>query len=490
MSERRGRTVTSSMLYKLLENGGAQCCSFLVNILLARLLTPSDYGVLAMMTLLTAVSQVFVQSGLNTALIQKKDADEKDLSSAFYTSLAVAAALYALLFGVAPWVAAFFQTPELTDALRVLALLLPIGALTSVQQAVVARRMAFRSLMLASLGAVALSGVVGVSMAYAGLGYWALVGQQLVNQLALGLILLITVDWRPKRMFSLASVRALLAFGWKLFASSLLDTVYQYLRGLAVGKKYGAEALGYYNRGRQFPELLMNAINGAIQSVMLPALSREQDDRARMKAMMRRSVMVGSYLVFPLMTGLALVAEPLVSLLLTDRWLPCVPYLQVFCLDYAFYPIHTANLQAINAQGRSDVFLRLELIKKAYGMVILLVTVFCFDSVLAIAVGGAVSTLISSFVNAAPNKKLLGYSYLEQIHDLLPSLLASLAMGAAVWAVGFMPLVPFVKLLCQAACGVLVYYALSRLFRLESYDDLMRALRGLRRGRGEEPSHE
>ncbi|MBQ7868349.1 MAG: lipopolysaccharide biosynthesis protein [Clostridia bacterium] len=481
MAEQRGRKAASSFVFKLVESVGMQLVSFIVNILLARLLTPGDYGVLGMLTVFIAISQVFVQSGLNTALIQKKEVDDVDISSVFYVSLGIAAALYVLLFACAPLIAAYFSMPELKPALRVLALVLLPGALVSVQSAVIARQMAFRRQMLCSLSATALSGTVGVTMALCGAGYWALVAQQLTNQFSLAVLLLIAVKWRPVLQFSWQKVRGHIRFGWKLLVSSLLDTGYVNLRSAVIGKRYNEEALGFYTRGRQFPELLMNAVNGSIQSVMLPVLAEKQDDRERMKQMMRRSVMVSSFLVLPMMAGLAAVAKPLISLLLTDKWLPCVPFLQILAIDYAFYPIHTANLQAINAMGRSDVFLKLELIKKSYGIAVLAITVFLFDSVYAIAWGAVVSTLLSALVNASPNRKLLGYGYLEQMKDVLPSIALSVVMFLLVSLIGQLALPSAVLLILQLAAGVTIYTGLALLFHLESARYLLDMLKKFRK---------
>ena len=273
MREQRGKQAAASFLFKLAESVGTQGISFVVSVVLARLLDPSDYGVLTMLTVFIAVSQVFVQSGLNTALIQKKDVDETDLSSVFYVSLGIAVVLYGLLFLLAPAIGAFFAMEALAPVLRVLALILLPGALISVQNAVIAREMAFRRLMTASLICTTLSGVVGIAMAAAGTGYWALVAQQLTSQLSLALVLLWLVKWRPRALFSWARVRGLIRFGWKLLASSLLETGYNNLRTAVIGKKYAQETLGFYNRGKQFPELVMNAVNGSIQSVMLPVLA-------------------------------------------------------------------------------------------------------------------------------------------------------------------------------------------------------------------------
>ncbi len=485
MSESRSQRTASSFLFKLMESVGNQGIAFIVSLLLARLLDPSDYGVLSMLMVFIAIAQVFVQSGLNTALIQKKEVDETDLSSVFYVSFGVAAALYALLFALAPWLSVFFRMPALKGTLRVMALILLPGSLVSVQNAVVARQMAFRKLMIASLCATVLSGTVGVAMALGGAGYWALVGQQLTNQFAQAILLLALVKWRPQKKFSFERVKGFIRFGWKLLVSSLLETGFINLRSAVIGRRFSDAALGFYTRGKQFPELLMNAINGSIQSVMLPVLSEQQDAPDRMKQLMRKSVMLSSFLVTPMMAGLAAVAEPLIRLLLTDKWLPCVPFLQLCCIDFAFYPIHTANLQAINAKGRSDVFLKLELIKKSYGLIILLITVLCFDSVIAIAWGAVVSTLVSAVVNAHPNKQLLNYGYLEQMHDILPSILLSLVMFAVVYAMNALPLPTALLLAVQVIVGVIVYGGLALLLKLESAQYLLQFVkRSMQKCRG------
>lgn len=484
MNDSRSQKTLSSFFFKVIESVGNQGIAFIVSLYLARLLDPADYGVLSMLMVFIAVAQVFVQSGLNTALIQKKDVDETDLSSVFYVSFGVAAAFYALLFALSPWLADFFRMPALKDALRVMALILLPGSLVSVQTAVVSRQMAFRKLMIASLCATVLSGTVGLVMAKGGAGYWALVAQQMTNQCALAILLLILIKWRPRCVFSFARVKSHLRFGWKLLVSGLLDTGFTNLRSAVIGKKFSDEALAFYTRGKQFPELVMNAINGSISSVMLPVLSEQQDETERMKQTMRRSVMLSSFIVIPLMAGLAAVAEPMISLLLTDKWLPCVPFLQLCCIDFALYPIHTSNLSAINAKGRSDIFLKLEIIKKACGMVILLVSVLCFDSVMAIAWGGVISSLVSAAINAHPNKELINYGYLEQMRDIMPMILLSLVMFGVVYAMNALALPVAALLGLQVVAGAAVYGGLAVLFRLESVQVLRQVLERLMRGRG------
>lgn len=458
--------------------------AFVVQIILARLLDPTDYGLLTMLTIFISVSQVFVQSGLNTALIQRKDITEKDYSSIFYISLFIAVALYIILFFSAPFIALFYAMPKLKSILRVLALVLIPGAFNSIQNAKVAREMRFKELMYCTIGSVIISGTIGIVMAYMGLGVWALVGQQLSSRVAICILLLTIVKWRPKKVLEFDRVKILFSFGWKLMVSALIDTIFRELQSLVIGKKYNAGMLGYYNRGKQFPDIIINNINGAIQSVMLPALSKHNGDNEKIKSMMRRSIVTSSFLIFPICMGMAVVAQPMVHLLLTDKWLPCVPYLQAYCFVYAFWPIHTANLQALNAQGRSDMFLILEVIKKAYGIGILIVTVLCFKTPLAIVLGQCCSTLLSCFVNASPNKKLLNYGYKEQIHDILPSFGVTAIMGALVYSITFLHLNAAITLALQLVTGVIVYPLLAKLFKLECFDYILNMVKKfLKRGK-------
>jgi len=469
--------VLSAILWKLLERSGSQGIQFIVQIILARLLLPEEYGIIAIVMVFVLLANVFVQNGFNTALIQKKDVDMVDFSSVFYVSLLVSGVLYGTLFVTAPFISGFYEQPLLVPVLRVVSLTLFIGALNSVQNAFVARNMLFKKLFFSSLGAVMVSGGVGIAMAYGGFGVWALVAQQLTNQLVIALILWFTVKWRPQLLFSLLRVKVLFAFANKLIASALIDSFYRDLSALIIGKMYAPSMLGFYNRGQQFPELVVANINGSIQSVMLPALSAHQDDKKRVKEMMRRAIVSSSFLVFPMMMGMAVVAKPLVLVLLTDKWLPAVPFLQMACLTFALMPIHTANLQAINAMGRSDIFLRLEVIKKIYGLMILGISLPF--GVYAIALGQGINSVVSSFVNAHPNKKLLNYSYKEQLMDVMPAMLISGLMGGMVYLLGFLEVASWQMLFLQMVVGVVIYIGLAKVFKVESFQYLVSTFKQL-----------
>ena len=358
------KSIISAFTWKLLERGGVQGIQFILAIILARLLSPKEYGIISLITIFIALATVFVQSGLNTSLIQKDDADELDFSSVFYLSLAIAAVLYMTLYFSAPAISRFYNNPILVPIVRILSFTLFFGAVNSVQMAVVSRTMMFKRYFFSSLGGVIGSGTVGVLLAYKGFGVWALVAQQLSSNFLTTAILWFTVKWRPILAFSFTRMKKLFSYGWKLLISGLLDTFFKNIYGLVIGKLYDAKSLGYFNRGQQFPVVIASNLDGSIQSVMLPALSSRQNDVDSVKRLMRRAMRTSSYILMPLMVGLAAVAKPMVSVLLTDKWLPCVPFLQLACISYALYPIHTANLTAINAIGRSDIFLKLEIIKK------------------------------------------------------------------------------------------------------------------------------
>ena len=472
-------SIGNNLLWKLLERFGVQGAQFILQIVLARILSPEHYGVLSLMIIFTTLANVFVQSGLNTALIQNKDVKEEDYSSVFWVSLGMAFILYIILFFATPLIARFYQMPEIVAPFRVLALMLIPGAFNSVQVAKISREMKFKLIFQSNIIAIVVSGIAGIAVALMGGGLWALVVQTMLNVFMVCIVMLFTVEWKPKFIFQLHIVKILFSYGWKLLVSSLLDTLYQDLRSLIVGKKYNEKTLGYYNRGKQFPQFIISSINGAVQSVLLPTMSSKQDDKAQVKKLMRNSIMLSSYIIFPMMAGLAGIASPLIGLLLKDKWLPCVPYLQLYCFSFAFWPVHTCNLQAINAMGRSDLFLKLELIKKGYGVVVLIAAVLLFDSPIAIAATGLISTLLSTFVNAYPNKKLIGYSYSEQLLDILPSMLASIAMCAIVLFVGTLGFNLIVTLIMQILSGVVSYLIISVIFKMKSYNLIVTLLKSV-----------
>lgn len=469
------KKVFSNLIWRFMERGGSQAVSFVVSIVLARLLEPELYGSIALVLVITSILQVFVDSGMATALIQKKDTDDLDFSSVFYFNLAFCLLLYAGLFLAAPLIGRFYGDSSLVPVIRVLGITIVVSGVKNVQQAYVAKTMQFRRFFFATLGGTLFSAAVGIAMAYMGYGIWALVMQQLLNTAVNTAILWLTVGWKPQRCFSLQRLKVLVTYGWKILVSALLDTVYLKLYQVVVGLKYTSSDLAFYNKGDQYPNLLVENINSSIDSVLLPVLSAEQEQREHVREMTRRAVKTSTYIMFPMMAGLAICAEPFVRLLLTEKWLPCVPYMQIFCVMYAFYPLHTANLNAIKAMGRSDIFLKLEIIKKLISTVLLVAAVSF--GVYAIALSQLLSCLIAMAVNAWPNRKLLGYSLLSQLKDILPPAALALVMGVCVWCVGLLGLSDLPMLALQILLGVLVYAALSALLKVDSFMYLLGFLR-------------
>ena len=479
----RGK-VTSGLFWTYAERILAQGVTAVVSIVLARLLAPDDYGIISIVSIFISICEVFVTSGFGNALVQKKEADDLDFSSIFYFSLGIAAVLYAGLFLSAPLIANFYGNGLLGPVIRVLGVRLLLSSVNSVQRAYVSKRMAFRKFFRATIFGTVVSAAAGIAMACLGFGVWALVAQYLTNSLIDTVVLFFSIEWRPKRMFSLERMKGLVSYGWKMLASSLLEAVYNNLRSLIIGKKYSEADLAFYDKGKHFPELIVLNINSSISSVIFPAIANVQDDRERVRQLTRRSIRVGVYLMCPLLLGLATVAEPVVRLLLTDKWLPAVPFLRIACFNCLLYPIHTANLQPVIALGRSDIYLRLEIVKKAVGLSVLAASVIFFDSVLAIAAGTLVFSLMALVINAWYNRALFGYGLLQELRDIFPTLALGAAMSGAVYLAGLLPLPLLPLLIVQILVGAAFYLGLSWLTRMESYRYIIDIAKGyLRRKR-------
>lgn len=360
------RGAIKSLFWKITERGSRAFVELAVQIVMARLLAPELFGALAIMLVFVNVGNIFVQSGLNTALVQSPKMDDSDCSTVYWISLTVSAALYLSVFFAAPSIASFYQMDAIIWPLRALALILIINAYNAVQIAIVQRELKFRIVFNAAIASSVLSGSIGVISAVFGAELWALVLQQLSYQTCNCFFMAAQVDWRPRLVFNSKRARELFSFGWKLLVSGVLDQGYQSLSDLIIGKQFSASSLGLVSQGKKYPQALGSMLDGAIQPVMLSAVSRVQDDVAYVKRLVRRALKTSTFFIVPSMTLFAVAAEPIVGILLGAKWLPCVPFLQMYCFVYALLPIHTTNLQALNGMGRSDLFLKLELIKKGY----------------------------------------------------------------------------------------------------------------------------
>jgi O-antigen/teichoic acid export membrane protein len=472
---------TINLFWRFAERCGAQSVSLVVSIILARLLAPEDYGSIALITVITTILNVFVDSGLGSALIQKKDADDLDFSTVFYFNICFCLVLYVIVCFFAPFISKFYGDTNLTPVLRVLSLTIVISGLKNVQQAYVSKNLMFKKFFFSTLGGTIIAAIVGITMAFCGFGIWALVAQQLVNTSIDTIILWFMVKWRPKKMFSLERLKILYSFGWKLLLSSLINTVYDNIRQLLIGKIYSSADLAYYNRGKQFPNMIGTNINCSIDSVLFPVMSNEGNTPEKMKSMTRRSINISSYVMWPLMLGLASIATPLVSLLLTDKWLMSVPYLQVFCIVYGFQPIHTANLNAIKALGRSDLYLKMEIIKKIIGLIILACAIPF--GVYAVACSLLVSAIFTTFINSYPNKKLMSYGYFEQMKDIIPYALLSIIMAACIYPISLLPIPNIITIILKIIAGISVYFTLSVIFGMESFQYIFEIIKNYKKSK-------
>lgn len=476
------RTI-GSLFWKLFEQGGAAAITLIVQIVMARILAPDEFGMLAIMLVFVNIGNVVVQSGLNTAVIQAPDITERDYSTVFWMCFVVSLVLYAFVFFLAPVVAAFYAMPAIVAPLRVLVLVLIVNSYNSIQEAIVARQLEFFKTFRSTVTAAVVSGSIGIGVALAGGGIWALVVQQLLYQLCKCIVLAAQVPWKPHLVFERARAVRLFRFGWKLLASGLLDQMYQSLSDLIIGKLFNSTQLGYVSQGKKYPQALGTVLDGAVQPVMLSAVAHVQDDRARVRRLVRRALKTSTFFIMPAMTLFAVAAEPLVTLLLGEKWVACVPYLQVYCFVYGLLPIHSTNLQAFNGVGRSDLFLKLEVVKKIIGLVILCFAAFVLHDLTAIVFGYAVSGVICTFVNASPSKRVLGYAYSEQLRDIAPAFALSIVCGLAVYPISWLGLheIPTIALMCVAM--MVLYLVLAKLLRVEELTYLLNTLKGMRGGR-------
>ncbi len=487
ISEKNKNTIAKSLFWKGMENGGDQVITFLVSIVLARLLGPEKYGTLSVMLVFISISNVVIQSGFQTALIQKREVAEEDLSSVFFMGLFISALLYFLIWLIAPASADFFGDAEIAPMLRLLSVILFFGAVTSVETAIVARRMDFKAQCIATLAADMVSGAIGIVLAFRGYGTWALIWQQILKNLTLMVLLIILIGWRPEFCFDWGRLGELFSYGWKVLLSGLIDTIYNNVYTPVISKLYSPVMVGYYNRGNQFPQIIANSVGQTMQSVMLPAYSGLQDKKDELKALLRRTIKLSCFLMFPMMAGLAAVSEDLLGALLGEAWLPAASLLSLCCLSYMVWPMHVSNIQAINAQGRSDIYLKLEVIKKLLGIMVLILSAPL--GITAMIGLKGVSDIICTFINGGPNARLLSYGPLKQWRDVLPELMLSIVMGLLVYLFGgFLrerevlfglsgELKTIVSLALQVLLGAGIYMAGALMLRFESLSFLMEKLR-------------
>lgn len=474
----------SSLIWKFCERFSAQFVSLVVSIILARMLMPEDYGIVALVTIFITIANVLVTNGMGTALIQNNDADDNDFSTMFWASFGLSIVLYMIVFFSAPIIAKIYDNNLITIVLRIMGLRIPLSAMNSIQQAYVSKKLIFRKFFVSTMFGTIASAIVGIALAFKGYGVWALVWQYLVNCFISTIVLFFTLKWRPKFVFDYLRFKVLFSYAWKIMAAGLIGTIFNEIKGLIVGTKYDSESLAYYNKGDQIPALIVNNVNSSIESVAFPVMSKIQGDKIRVKSVCNKMIKMSNCILMPMLFGLAAVAEPLVIILLTEKWLLVVPFIQILCLGKIFSITDTINTQAIKAIGKSDTLLKLEFIKKP--VYLTLIVIGAFISPLGIAIFGAVYSIIGLFINLYPNVKYLGYKYSEQVLLIFPQLAASAIMCASVlFFNSILRFNVFVNLFIEVLLGVVIYFIATLILDKKIILDII-SLIGKKRGNSNE----
>ncbi|WP_020223819.1 lipopolysaccharide biosynthesis protein [Holdemania massiliensis] len=465
----KGQKIVSGVGWSFAERLVSQIVTFIVSIVLARLLAPEDYGILALVNVFVSIADALVIGGFGIALIQKKDADEQDFNSVFWLSISISVALYLILFFCAPYITSFYNEPSLTLITRILGIRLIFSAFNSIQHAYIQKVMQFRRLFFTSTSAAILSGTAGVLAAIYGAGVWALIIQQLLYIALSTGFLYIVIAWKPKFMCSKNSIQTMWGYGCKVFLATMVDTLKDNIRSLVVGKVFSESDLAYYNQGKRFPQLLVNDIVNSVGKVLLPAFSEQQDDKEKNKGLMRMSIRISSFIVLPMIFGLIGIADVFIELVLTEKWLPCVPYLRILSLVYMSRSLNTVMKNSLLSIGKSGVNLFHEIVTSVLTIILVLMAAFIWKSVELIAwsyviVSGLGTIIFSYFV-------IREYKYLikEIIRDYVPALLLALFMSLVVYAVGKIALPLAIKLLLQISIGVLIYIDGAKLFRMAEF---------------------
>lgn len=448
-----------------------QLVNFVVAIIMARLLTPADYGLVGMVAIFIGIGQAFVDSGFSQALIRKQDRTEEDNSTAFFFNLFVAILFYLILFFAAPLIASFYDEPLLTPITRVIGLSIIINSLCLVQRALFTINVDFKTQSKASVTASIISGVVGIGMALGGCKVWAVVGQQLSNLLINTILFWVFSTWRPKKFFVWGSFKSLFGFGSKLLASGLLNVIYSNIYSLAIGKVYSATDLGYWSKAKQFSDLPSNGPTDIIQRVVYPILCKIQSESERLQNVYRRFIRLSAFVVFPLMLGLAGVSHSFVLVLLGEQWEFVAGLLMIICFNKMWTPIHAINLNPLQALGRSDLFLRLEIIKKIIGVIVLVITIKF--GLLVMAIGGVIASLLSWVINTYYTKKLICVGLWIQLKDIAPTLLLSILMFAIIMAFNFVVDNIYVELIGGVGIGMTFYLGAAYVMKYPEMSEIV-----------------
>ena len=452
------------LAWSMIERFATQGVQFLFGIILARLLSPDDYGVIAMPLVFLAIAQCIIDSGFSTALIRKPELTEDDLSTAFYFNIGIGILCYAVLFFSSPLIADFYHTPILSSLLKVTALAVLFNPLCAVQQAILTRKIDFKTQAIVSLSGAVVSGIVGLYMAYNGFGVWSLVFQQVGGYVMRTILLWILGKWKPKRKWSWESFHYLWGFGSKMLGSGLLDTIYNNIYPIVIGKYFCANDLGNYTRAQQFATLPSSNVTGVLQRVTFPVLSRLAKNY-------RKILKLSAFLIFPLMLMLSAIADPLVRVLLTDKWEGCIILLQIICFSMMWYPIHAINLNLLTVKGRSDLFFRLEIFKKVVGVIIMCITIP--NGILWMVSGSVVSSMIALVINTYYTGKIIHVGYFKQMRDLLPIFGVSFAMWLVILVSFWFSSNIYTQLFIGVIVGVVFYLVSAKIILKSEWNDVL-----------------
>lgn len=477
MSESLKNKTIKGTVWSSLDAFLGQGITFLVGLVLARLLSPEEYGLIAIITIFISVFNSIVDSGFSNALIRKQDATEADYNTVFYTNLAISAVLSTALFFGAPRIADFFSRPQLTPLTKAMSSVVIINAFAIVQNIRLTKNIDFKTKTKVSLIASLTSGVIGIAMAFGGFGVWSLVAQQISKQLLNSVFLWFFIRWMPKLLFSWKSFKEMFDFGWKLLVSGLINTIWTEIYQVIIGKFYQPQTLGQYTRAQQFSSIFSSNLTSIIQRVSYPVLSQLQDDKERLKSGYKRIIKITMLVSFVLMLGLAAIAKPMILVLIGDKWLPAVPFLQILCFNMMLYPLHSINLNMLQVQGRSDLFLKLEIVKKIVGVIPLCLGIFV--NIYYMLIGSVFVGFFSYYLNARYSGPFLNYSIKEQVKDIMPGFSIALLAALPVYVISYLPLNPFILLPMQLLVGLLIVLVLCEKIGLEEYKEIKSIVLGL-----------
>lgn len=468
--------IASGFLWAYGEKAAAQGIALIVTAVLARLIDPENYGMISIVTIFIEFGDIFVTGGFGSALVQKKEIDDLDLNTTFVLSFIMGWVIYILLFFEAPAIAKFFNMRELTKIVRIMGIRLPLAAINTVQHASIQRNMEFKKFFFSTLSGTIISAVVGVGMALKGYGVWALTGQYLTNTIIDTLVLLMIGEWRPKIQLSIVRLKHILSYGWKILAQRFVYTFTNNIQNLVIGKQFTSKELAFYNNGIKIPVAILSNIYDTMAKVFFPAFSKEQNQNDNLKAMMRQAIKMASFLLAPISIGLFAIAKPLIFVLLTEKWIKCVPFLQIYCLRYMSRPFTTMVQQAILAQGRSDIILKIEIVLNICMLGSLYIAAFLMRRVILIAVGTLVAVFVGMGIYIYLAKKVFGYKIHEQIKDVFSSYMCAIIMGIMIYLESFFIGNYAVLLIIQIISGGMVYIGLTFIFNRQQIEKLLQVI--------------